>query len=208
MGLFGSIDKGLTGPFRAPRGPSWLATALDWWRTHFRKQAMRVAALEETVRKMSDVVSTKQIVTRSVMLVDKQDQVRGTLAVGNNGAAALVLMDEDHRVRIGISVDDQPGIRLYDASGLIRAAMTLRHGIAAIRVYGAGSAQMALVGHNESVAALAVDKQGKLRGILASSARRPYIMLLDAEGKPMFRAPPVDDSDQGDGLDWKGVFGV
>ncbi len=32
----------------------------------------------------------------------------------------------------------------------------------------------------------------------------------EAEGEPVFRAPPVDDGDsgQGDGPDWKGVFGV
>lgn len=195
---------------RIQRVKTWWATALAWWQTHFRKQAMRVAALEESVRKMSNVVSTKQIVTRLVTLVDQQGQVRGTLAVGDNGTAALTLMDEGHRVRIGISVEDgQPGIRLYDAGGPVRAAMTLRHDIAVTRVYGAGSAQMALVAHKESVGALAVDKHGKLRGILSSSEHNPYLILLDAEGKPMFRAPPVDDGDSGwDGLDWKGVFGV
>ncbi len=32
-------------------------------------------------------------------------------------------------------------------------------------------------------------------------------VLLDAEGKPVFTAPPDGDSGQGDGLDWKKVFG-
>lgn len=33
-------------------------------------------------------------------------------------------------------------------------------------------------------------------------------VLLDAEGEPVFKAPPNGDSGQGDGPDWKKVFGV
>jgi hypothetical protein len=76
------------------------ATALARWRTRsINKQLAavnlqaRVAALEETVRKMSDVVFTKQLVTRLVTLVDKKGQVRVTLAVEDDGTAALMFMD-------------------------------------------------------------------------------------------------------------------
>jgi len=60
--------------------------------------------------------------------------------------------------------------------------------------------------NGKGVAALATDKDGKPRGGLFSGASQ-FLVLLDAEGKPVFTAPPDGDSDQGDGLDYKKVFG-
>ncbi len=192
----------------------WWATALAWWRTRFRKQAARVAALEETVRKMSDAVFTRQLVTREVTLVDKTGQVRGTLAVEDNGTAALMFMGEDRHVRIDIVLkDDKPGIYLYDADGKTRAAMNLHNDVATIEVRGAGLAKSMLVARDDTIAVIVTDKDGKPRGILFSDeyelSTYSWLALLDAEGKPVFAAPPVDDGDsgQGDGLDWKKVFG-
>ena len=187
---------------------TWWATALVWWRTRFRKQAARVAALEGTVRKMSDVVLTKQIVTRLVTLVDKKGQARVTLAVEDDGTAALMFVDEDCHARIDISLKDgKPEICIYDADGMTtRAERTLQDDRATMKVCGAGSAQMVLAARNETVAAIATDKDGTLRGILSSSAYS-CLVLLEAEGKPVFTAPPDGDSGQGDGLDLKKVFG-
>ena len=184
---------------------TWWATALAWWRT--RSVHRRVAALEETVRKMSDTIFTERIVTRLVTLVDGEGQERGSLVVDDDGTAVLLLLDEDRHVRIGISVKDgQPGICLYDADGPVRAAMTIQNDRATIQV-GAGLAQAALTARDDTVATIMTDKDFKPRAILASIAY-PFLVLLDAEGKPVFQAPPVDDGDLGwGGLDLKKVFG-
>ncbi len=51
------------------------------------------------------------------------------------------------------------------------------------------------------------DADGTIRAAMVLHRAYPFIMLLDAEGDTVFRAPPDGDSGRG-GLDWKGVFGV
>lgn len=192
---------------------TWWATALAWWRTHFRKQTARVAALEETVRKMSDAVFTKQLVTRGVTLIDDAGKVRGSLVVGDKGTAALRFFDEDRHMRIEIFVQDgRPGICLYDADRKVRAAMTLgSNDMATVKVCGAGLAESMLMAHNDTIAVVVTDKDGKQRGSLFSHehglSTHSWLALLDAEGEVVFKAPPDGYPGQGDDWDWKRVFG-
>lgn len=120
-----------------------------------------------------------------------------------------MFLGEDSRVRIDISLTDgKPEICLYDADGMTtRAEMTIEDDIATIRVCGAGLSQMALAARPDIVAVVATKEDGEPRAILSSSAD-PCLVLLDADGKPVFTAPPDGDSARGDEPDWKSVFGV
>ncbi len=196
---------------------TWWATAVAWWRNRSMRLAAvnlqaRVAALEETVRKMSDVVLTdavftKKLVTRKVTVVDETGQERGTLMVEDDGTVALLLIDENDYTRVSLSLDKgQPEISLSDADGKVRVLMVLYGNIPAIHVLGDGSAKASLGAHNDTVGVIIHDKDGKTRGYLTGSGTGPCLVLLDAEGKPVFTAPPDGDSGWG-GLDLKKVFG-
>ena len=58
---------------------------------------------------------------------------------------------------------------------------------------------------------IVTDKDGKPRGILFGDEYEKniysWLVLLDGEGEPVFKAPPDGYPDRGDGLDWKKVFG-
>ncbi len=196
----------------------WWAAALAWWRTRSTNRLAavslqaRVAALEETVRKMSDAVFTKQLVTRKVTLVDETGQMRVTLAVGDDGTSGLMFLGEDRRVRIIISVKDgRPGIYLYDVDGKVRAAMSIYNDRATIKVSGTGLAESMLTACKDIVATIITDNDGKPRCILFGDQHAPsiysWLMLLGAEGERVFTAPPDGYPDRGDGPDWKKVFG-
>jgi hypothetical protein len=87
--------------------------------------------------------------------------------------------------------------------------MVLYGDIPAIHTLGAGSAKATLVARNDIAGVIIHDKDGQTQCVFTSGAG-PRLALLDADGTPLFDAPPVDDGDsgQGDGLDWKGVLGV
>ena len=67
----------------------------------------------------------------------------------------------------------------------------------AIHVFGDGSAKASLAAHNDTVGVIIHDKDGKTRVGLTGSGTGPRLTLLDAEGKPVFTAPPDGDSGLG-----------
>ena len=72
---------------------------------------------------------------------------------------------------------------------------------------------MMLTACNDTISVIITDKDSKPRGILFgdgyAKSTCSSLVLLDAEGELVFKAPPVNDGDSGrcDGLDWKKVFG-
>jgi hypothetical protein len=67
------------------------------------------------------------VLAREIILVDRAQAPRASLAIGNDGGPSLLLMDQQTQVRVGLTWlgDGRPSLGLTDAQGQSRAVLTL-----------------------------------------------------------------------------------
>jgi hypothetical protein len=67
------------------------------------------------------------VLAREVILVDRAQAPRASLALGNDDGPSLLLMDQQKQVRVGLTVlgDGRPSLGLMDAHGQSRVVLAL-----------------------------------------------------------------------------------
>jgi hypothetical protein len=67
------------------------------------------------------------VLAREVILVDRAQAPRASLALGNDDGPSLLLMDQQKQVRVGLTVlgDGRPSLGLMDAQGQSRVVLAL-----------------------------------------------------------------------------------
>jgi hypothetical protein len=67
------------------------------------------------------------VLAREVILVDRAQAPRASLAIGNDDGPSLLLMDQQKQVRVGLTVlgDGRPSLGLMDAQGQSRVVLAL-----------------------------------------------------------------------------------
>jgi hypothetical protein len=71
--------------------------------------------------------SVGDVLAREVILVDRAQAPRASLALGNDDGPSLLLMDQQKQVRVGLTVlgDGRPSLGLMDAQGQSRVVLAL-----------------------------------------------------------------------------------
>jgi hypothetical protein len=67
------------------------------------------------------------VLAREVILVDRAQAPRASLAIGNDDGPSLLLMDPQKKVRVGLTIlgDGRPTLGLMDAQGQSRVVLAL-----------------------------------------------------------------------------------
>jgi hypothetical protein len=67
------------------------------------------------------------VLAREVILVDRAQTPRASLAIGNDDGPSLLLMDQQKKVRVGLTLleDGRPSLGLMDAQGQSRVVLAL-----------------------------------------------------------------------------------
>jgi hypothetical protein len=67
------------------------------------------------------------VLAREVILVDRAQAPRASLALGNDDGPSLLLMDQQKKVRVGLTVlgDGRPSLGMMDAQGQSRVVLAL-----------------------------------------------------------------------------------
>ena len=80
------------------------------------------------------------VLAREVILIDRGENPRVSLARGNDDGPSLLLMDQQKQVRVGLTVlgDGRPSLGLMDAQGQSRVVLALdAQGTPTVRLLGA-----------------------------------------------------------------------